>query len=106
MAPIHWAALKGSEACLRILLDKGADFDCLNGGLFWRSMFLFSSISLGLNSPLLLAAAYGHDTVARILIGYPLSSLSTFPLTFSTEKGADPMIRNLRDRDAVFMAVV
>ena len=54
MAAIHWAALKGNEACLRILLDKGADVDCLNGGL---------------NSPLLLAAAYGHDTVARILIG-------------------------------------
>mmetsp|Transcript_24130 Transcript_24130/g.24718 ORF Transcript_24130/g.24718 Transcript_24130/m.24718 type:complete len:810 (+) Transcript_24130:123-2552(+) len=75
MAAIHWAALKGNEACLRILVDKGADVDCLNGGL---------------NSPLLLAAAYGHDTVARILI----------------EKGSDPMIRNLRDRDAVFMAVV
>ena len=42
-------------ACLRILLDKGADVDCLNSGL---------------NSPLLLAAAYGHDTVARILIGH------------------------------------
>jgi hypothetical protein len=38
----------------------------------------------------LLAAARGHDTVARLLI----------------EKGADPSQRNLRDRDAVFMAVV
>ena len=53
MAPIHWAAIKGNEACLRILLEKGADVDCLNGGL---------------NSPLLLAAAFGHDTLARILI--------------------------------------
>ncbi|CAE7536476.1 ANKRD52 [Symbiodinium microadriaticum] len=53
MAPIHWAAMKGNEACLRILLERGADVDCLNSGL---------------NSPLLLAAAFGHDTLARILI--------------------------------------
>lgn len=53
MAPIHWAAIKGNEACLRILLERGGDVDCLNGGL---------------NSPLLLAAAFGHDTLARILI--------------------------------------
>ena len=53
MCPIHWAVWKGHESCVRILLDKGADVDCLNGGL---------------NSPLLLAAARGHDTVARLLI--------------------------------------
>ena len=53
MCPIHWAVWKGHESCVRILLDKGADVDCLNGGL---------------NSPLLLAAARGHDTIARLLI--------------------------------------
>ncbi len=44
----------------------------------------------GLNSPLLLAAAQGHHTSILILIGC----------------GADVLIRNLSDRDALWMAVL
>jgi hypothetical protein len=40
------------------------------------------------------------------LVSDDLSSSSHRLLSFKSEKGADPMIRNLRDRDAVFMAVV
>jgi hypothetical protein len=75
MCPIHWAVIGGNEACVRIILEKGADVNCLNGGL---------------NTPLLLAAAKGFETICRMLL----------------DKGADPSMRNLRDRDAVFMAVV
>lgn len=32
MYPIHWTVLRGHEACLRVLLDKGADIDSLNAG--------------------------------------------------------------------------
>jgi hypothetical protein len=37
-----------------------------------------------------------------VIFSFHFLSIHTMP----TEKGADPMIRNLRDRDAVFMAVV
>lgn len=48
------------------------------------------AIQGGGNTPLLLAAARGHDSVMRLLI----------------DRGADIRMRNRRDRDAVFMAVV
>lgn len=43
-----------------------------------------------MNSPLLLAAAGGHETVARLLL----------------ERGADITLRNVKGHDAVFMAVL
>lgn len=39
-----------------------------------------TNLAIGLNSPLLLAAAYGHDTVARILIGDPLLYFPPHPV--------------------------
>jgi ankyrin repeat protein len=53
MCPIHWAVLRGHEACVRILLDKGADIDVMNTGL---------------NTPLLLAVCKGYDSIARLLL--------------------------------------
>lgn len=47
-------------------------------------------VQKGLNTPLLLAVAAGHDTVARLLL----------------ERGASMRKRNLKDFDALFMAVV
>lgn len=44
----------------------------------------------GLNSPLLLAASQGHEIVVNTLL----------------ERGADPFTRNLKDRDALFMAAL
>lgn len=44
----------------------------------------------GLNSPLLLAGAKGHDAVLRLLL----------------EMGADVKLRNLKDRDVLFMGVL
>lgn len=44
----------------------------------------------GLNSPLLLAASQGHELVVNALL----------------ERGADPFVRNLKDRDALFMAAL
>ena len=44
----------------------------------------------GLNSPLLLAASQGHELVVNTLL----------------ERGADPFLRNLKDRDALFMAAL
>ena len=45
---------------------------------------------IGQNTSLLLAAARGNDTLARLLLEY----------------GADVFARNSQDRDSVFMAVV
>jgi ankyrin repeat protein len=42
----------------------------------------------GLNSSLLLAASQGHEMVVNVLL----------------ERGADPFLRNLKDRDALFMS--
>jgi ankyrin repeat protein len=53
MSALHWAALKGHEVCVRLLLDRGADVDCIQGGI---------------NTPFLLACAAGHDTLARLLV--------------------------------------
>jgi hypothetical protein len=53
MSALHWAVLAGHEVCARILLDHGADVDCLQ---------------MGSNTPLLLAAARGHDSIVRILL--------------------------------------
>jgi ankyrin repeat protein len=44
----------------------------------------------GLNSPLLLAASQGHEMVVNTLL----------------ERGADAFIRNLKDRDALFMSAL
>jgi ankyrin repeat protein len=53
MAALHWAVLAGHEVCVRILLDHGADVDCLQHGN---------------NTPLLLAAARGYDSIVRLLL--------------------------------------
>lgn len=53
MTALHWAALRGHEVCVRMLLDRGAEVDVLQKGM---------------NSPFLLAAAGGHETVARLLL--------------------------------------
>ena len=45
---------------------------------------------LGMNSPLLLAASTGNETIARLLL----------------ERGANINARNLKQHDAVFMSVV
>jgi ankyrin repeat protein len=77
MTALHWAVLRDHEVCVRILLDRGADVDALQKGL---------------NTPLLLAAVSptGSETISRLLI----------------ERGADLSARNLKDHDAVFMAVL
>jgi ankyrin repeat protein len=53
MCAVHWCSLRGHEACLRLLLDKGTDVDVPNAGL---------------NSPLLLAVCQGYDGMARLLL--------------------------------------
>ena len=53
----------------------GSNIECLNNGL---------------NTPLLLAAACGHDETVNLLL----------------ERGADSAIRNMKDRDALWMAVL
>ena len=53
MCAVHWAALRGHEACLRLVLDRGIDVDVPNAGL---------------NSPLLLAVCKGYDSLARLLL--------------------------------------
>jgi ankyrin repeat protein len=53
MNPLHWAALKGHSAVVKLLVEKGCDIDALNNGL---------------NSALLIAAAKGHDHIVRVLL--------------------------------------
>ena len=53
MFPIHWAALKGHANIISTLIDYGSPVDELNNGL---------------NTPLLIAAAQGHDTAVQLLL--------------------------------------
>lgn len=75
MSALHWAVMRGHEIIVRVLLDRGADTDVFQKGM---------------NTPLLLAAAFGHETIARLLI----------------ENGADLRASNQKGHDAVFMAVL
>lgn len=53
MCAVHWASIRGHEACVRIVIDRGADVDVPNSGL---------------NTPLLLAVSKGYDSIARLLL--------------------------------------
>jgi ankyrin repeat protein len=75
MMPIHWAAYNGYLACVKELVEAGANVDTLNSGL---------------NTPLMIAASRGYYEVVSYLV----------------DNDADISIRNLKDRDALFMAVL
>lgn len=75
MTPLHWAAMMGQFDAVNLLLDSGATIDFLN---------------CGLNSPLLLAAAFGYEQIMFCLMN----------------RGADINMRNLKDIDVLFMLVL
>jgi ankyrin repeat protein len=74
MTALHWASLNGHVSTVEKLIAAGADIDRVNGGL---------------NSSLLLAAAFGHRDVIFTLLDH----------------GADMSLRNLKDHDCLMMSV-
>jgi ankyrin repeat protein len=75
MTALHWAAMNGKVDAVKLLIDSGADVDALNAGL---------------NTPVLLAAAFGHEDTIFCLMDY----------------GADISIKNLKDLNVLYMAVL
>ena len=75
MSALHWAALRGHLDVASHLIREGADIHAMNNGI---------------NTPLLCAAAGGHDAVFRRLIA----------------AGADITVCNLSDMDALFMVAL
>lgn len=108
---LHSAAFMGDLVCLKKIVKRftrQSDLDTSDragmSALHWAVLnghetcvrFLLERgcdidrLNNGLNTPFLLACCRGHDSVARLLL----------------DKGADLFARNLRDCDAVIMAVV
>lgn len=107
---LHWAAYEGNvdrlSLHLTILADRSPDIVDEVGmyPLHWAALRghraaviqlldAGSEVDLlnnGLNTPLMLAASQGHELVVNTLL----------------ERGADPFARNLKDRDALFMAAL
>jgi ankyrin repeat protein len=74
MAAIHWACLSGKLQCVQLLLAAGSNVDILNNGL---------------NSPLLIASAFGHRDIIFCLLDH-------IPTP-------DVRLRNLKDYDCLQM---
>jgi hypothetical protein len=94
----HISRLKTLDKDVDIFDDAGMTpihYACLKGSIQCVNALLDAGSSIdclnsGLNSPLLLASSRGHEDIVSELI----------------HLGADVSIRNLKDRDALFMAVV
>jgi ankyrin repeat protein len=75
MNPLHWAALNGHQETVAVLIESGAEVDALNSGL---------------NTPLLIASAFGHRDVIFCLLDH----------------SSDVYIRNLKDYDCLLMLLL
>jgi ankyrin repeat protein len=76
MTPLHWAVLAGHLEIVKLLVHNGADVDTLNKGL---------------NSSILLAAAFAREDIVIFLL----------------DSGADVLsLRNMKDYDCLMMAVI
>jgi ankyrin repeat protein len=75
MTALHWSVMNGHYNCVKVLIENGANVDCLNSGL---------------NSPLLIASAFGHKEILFYLLDH----------------GADISMRNLKDYDCLLMLLL
>jgi len=67
--PLHWAAQKGDEEAVRLLLSKGADINA-----FWADVLLWDwgkpTEYFQWRTPLHQAILYGHTGIVRVLIDH------------------------------------
>jgi ankyrin repeat protein len=75
MTPLHWAVMNGHYNCVKLLVENGVNVDCLNSGL---------------NSPMLIASAFGYKEIIFYLLDH----------------GADITMRNLKDYDCLLMLLL
>jgi hypothetical protein len=92
--PLHLAAYFGHEAVVKLLLEKGADFEAKNS--------IFSA------TPLCLAAENGHEAVVKLLLKKGAdfeaqnSTFSETPLCLAAENGHEAVVKLLLDKGADF----
>jgi ankyrin repeat protein len=98
--PLHWAAARGHERVVELLLWKGVDADSKD----WFNQ-----------SPLLLAAANGHKEVVRLLLaidGVDPNSADNHPehgqtpLAWAAKKGHTEVVSMLLAKDGIHMNCV
>jgi ankyrin repeat protein len=124
-SPLSWAAEKGHEAVVRLLLEKGADVESKNGEdgrtpLSWavergHEAVLLAKDSIDPDSedstgrtPLSWAAENGHEAVVRLLLAKdgvdPDSEdfrWGQTPLSWAAEKGHEAVVQLLLAKDGV-----
>jgi hypothetical protein len=89
--PLHLAAYFGHEAAVKLLLEKGADFEAKD--------------STRSETPLCLAASNGHEAVIKLLLekGADLEAndqLGQTPLSLAAKNGHEAVVKLLLDKGA------
>ncbi|KAM5342893.1 hypothetical protein ACJ41O_013859 [Fusarium nematophilum] len=126
--PLSWAAARGHEAVVRLLLDRGAHTEAVDQWgrtpLSWAAVEGHEAIVRLLldrgahteaadeegSTPLLRAAEGGHETVVRLLLDRGAHTEEAdeegwTPLSWAAERGHEAIVRLLLDRGAHTKAV-